>query len=81
VEAIDRWRAVTLYGRNVATYKIALGKVLLDLGASEKTSIDMLELAEAFLDVYQTRLAEPRPQINIPGRRTLMETGCWANRG
>lgn len=74
VEAIDRWRAVTLYGRNVATYKIALGKVLLDLGASEKTSVDMPELAEAFLDVYQTRLAEPRPQINIPGRRTLMET-------
>lgn len=27
MEAIDRWRAIILYGRNVATYKIALGKV------------------------------------------------------
>lgn len=73
MEAIDRWRAITLYGRNVATYKIALGKVLLDLSAKEKTSVDMPELAEAFLDAYIERLRQPRPQINVTGRRTLME--------
>jgi len=33
----------------------------------------MPELAEAFLDAYVERLRQPRPQINVSGRRTLME--------
>jgi len=28
---VDYWKAIILYGLNVATYKIALGKTLLEL--------------------------------------------------
>jgi hypothetical protein len=73
MNAIDRWRAIVLYGRNAATYKIALGKVLLRFAAAETTTIDMPELANAFLEAYRTRLATPRRQMLVSGRRTLME--------
>ncbi len=74
MQPIDQWRALILYGRNVATYKIALGKVLLDLARREHTTINMPELAEAFLDTYIERLAQAaRPQLNVSGRKTLME--------
>lgn len=42
------WRAIILFGRNVATYKFALGKSLLDLASQEKTFITMGELAVPF---------------------------------
>jgi 5-methylcytosine-specific restriction endonuclease McrA len=42
------WRAIILFGRNVATYKFALGKSLLDLASEDKTFISMEELAVPF---------------------------------
>jgi len=42
------WRSVILFGRNVATYKFALGKSLLELVEKEKTFITLEELAEPF---------------------------------
>lgn len=42
------WRSIILFGRNVATYKFALGKSLLDLASQEKTFISMEELAVPF---------------------------------
>jgi len=42
------WRSVILFGRNVATYKFALGKALLDLSNQEKTFIRLEELADPF---------------------------------
>ncbi len=42
------WRSVILFGRNVATYKFALGKSLLELAEKEKTFITLEELAAPF---------------------------------
>ena len=42
------WRSVILFGRNVATYKFALGKALLELSDQEKTFIRLEELADPF---------------------------------
>lgn len=39
------WRSIILFGRNVASYKFALGKALLDLADKEKTRINLDELA------------------------------------
>jgi hypothetical protein len=44
----DRWRAVILFGRNVACYKFALGKSLLQLGKEGKTTVTIGELAGPF---------------------------------
>jgi hypothetical protein len=42
------WRAIILFGRNVASYKFALGKSLLELSQEGQTQISLEELAEPF---------------------------------
>ena len=42
------WRAVMLFGRNVASYKFALGHSLLELSRHGKEIITLEELAEPF---------------------------------
>lgn len=43
------WRSIILFGRNVVTYKFALGKSLLDLASQDKTFISMDELAVSMI--------------------------------
>lgn len=42
------WRAVILFGQNVASYKFALAKSLIELSALEKESVPLEDLAEPF---------------------------------
>jgi hypothetical protein len=42
------WRAVILFGQNVASYKFALAKSLIELSALEKESVTLEDLAEPF---------------------------------
>jgi 5-methylcytosine-specific restriction endonuclease McrA len=42
------WRSVILFGRNVASYKFALGKSLLELSKQGKVTVSLAELADPF---------------------------------
>lgn len=42
------WRSIILFGRNVATYKFALGKSLIEIANQEKTFFSLEDLAEPF---------------------------------
>ncbi|MQN01191.1 MAG: hypothetical protein DUD27_03265 [Lachnospiraceae bacterium] len=42
------WRSIILFGRNVATYKFALAKSLLELANKGKTEITLEELSEPY---------------------------------
>jgi hypothetical protein len=42
------WRAIILFGRNVASYKFALGKSLLDVAQTGKTFVPLADLARPF---------------------------------
>ena len=65
---IDYWKGIVLYGLNQATYKIALGKTLIELTSLGKESIEWHELSKTYLDNYIARLKEnPYPQQNNPG--------------
>jgi HNH endonuclease len=44
----DYWRAIILFGKNVACYKFALAKSLLELAPQGKTTITLEELAEPY---------------------------------
>ena len=44
----SQWRSIILFGRNVASYKFAFAKSLLELVDKEKTSISLKELANPF---------------------------------
>ena len=73
-EEIDYWKAIILYGLNQATYKIALGKTILQLSDLGKNEIEWDALSKVFLDNYINRLRDhPLPQQNNPSRKTVME--------
>ena len=42
------WRAIILFGRNVASYKFALGKSLLELAQQGRTVVPLTDLALPF---------------------------------
>ncbi len=69
----DYWRAVILYGLNTATYKMAFAKCLDHFVNLGKTEVPMRELAEVFFNLYLDRLENGMPQLDQPGRTTVME--------
>jgi 5-methylcytosine-specific restriction endonuclease McrA len=69
----DYWRAVVLYGNNVATYKIALAACLIEFAEAGATHISMNELAASFFRRYLERLAHGLPQLSNPARKTVLE--------
>ena len=74
INSKDLWKAIVLYGLNQASYKMALGKVLVSFSAQQKEIVRWDELAEAFLDQYLQRLkVEQKPQQATLGRLTKME--------
>ena len=72
---LDYWKGIVLYGLNSATYKIALGKALVELSKQNKEHIRWDTLSEEFLNQYLARLSgeNPFPQQAIPMRQTVME--------
>ena len=65
-DSIDFWKGIILLGLNQATYKMALGKVLLE-HAVHASSISWQDLSKSFLDTYSERLlGNSHPQQNNP---------------
>ncbi len=73
IEDVAAWRAIILFGRNTATYKIALAHCLADFVDAGVADVSMLELAAAFFDLYGERLVAGKPQLAHAGRLTVME--------
>lgn len=69
----QNWRGIILLGKNTATYKLGLAKVLLDQAILGKTHISMDELSASFFELYRERLKTNRPQLNHISRKTIME--------
>ena len=70
---VDYWKAIILYGLNQATYKIALGKTLLELAQNNKNEVDWHLLSKVYFDNYLNRLeTASRPQQSNPARKTVM---------
>ena len=73
-EDVDYWKGIVLYGLNQATYKIALGKTILELASQNKETIDWNQLSKVYLDTYIERLkTNYNPQQSNPSRKTKME--------
>ena len=71
----DYWMFIILYGRNASTYKMGLGKSLIDLGRiNSDKKIHLDELGEDLLNMYQKRLANGLPQMGQLGKKTVVES-------
>jgi len=71
--ALDYWRAIVIYGANVATYKIALAACLIEFAGQGRTQVSMTDLAQAFFQRYRDRLVNGKPQLSNPDRKTVLE--------
>src|SRR5512135_3708506 len=65
------WRAVILFGLNVASYKFALGKTLIELSAHENQFVKLEELAEPFSRHIVEHLAKAPKQATSSSSRFL----------
>lgn len=65
------FRAIILFGRNVASYKFALAKALLELAAKGKTIITLEELAEPFSRYICEHIAVAPKQATSQNSRFL----------
>jgi hypothetical protein len=74
------WRAVILFGQNVASYKFALAKSLIELSNERQDLVKLEDLAEPFSRHIIEHLAEPQnkppPRLavfSIPVGSSLLE--------
>ncbi|MBY6107313.1 HNH endonuclease [Ferrimonas balearica] len=74
------WRAVILFGNNVASYKFALGKSLLELGAVQDDLVRLEQLAEPFSRHLCEHLQHAPKQITSKSSKFL-DTCKSFNRG
>ena len=64
----DYWKAIILYGLNASTYKIALGKTLINFAKNKTNTVSWEELSKGFLNQYLLSLNQdnPMPQLSNP---------------
>jgi hypothetical protein len=62
------WRHIIRFGRNVASYKFALGRVLLELGRQQQTFVPLDDLAVP----YAAAICEHLIASHHPLRETLI---------
>jgi hypothetical protein len=65
------WRAIILFGRNVASYKFALAKSLVELSANGTTAISVEELGVPFSKNIVEHLEIAPKQATSPSSRFL----------
>lgn len=73
------WRSIILFGRNVASYKFALGKSLLELASHEKTFITLEELAVPFSKHITDHLKFNDKQGTSSGSKFLQQCRKYNN--
>lgn len=66
------WRHIVRVGRNVASYKFALGSVLMDLGARQRTFVSLDELAVP----YAAALCE---HLKVEDKQTTSQQSRFLN--
>jgi hypothetical protein len=67
----DHWRAIVLYGRNVASYKFALAKALIDLKPKAGSLLKMEDLAPTYAQHICRHLKDSPKQATSKSSRFL----------
>lgn len=76
----NQWRAIVLFGRNVASYKFALAMSLLELGKRPNDLVKLEELAQPFSRQIREHLRNSEKQITSSSS-TFLEACRKANAG
>jgi hypothetical protein len=73
------WRSVILFGQNVASYKFALAKSLIELSGRGQEEIRLEDLAEPFSRYIIEHLAEAPKQATSSSSRFLEACSKFAS--
>jgi hypothetical protein len=65
------WRGIVLLGRNVATYKLALAKSILELSSAGKTFVTLEDLAVPYTRHLTEHLRKSEKQITSTSSKFL----------
>ena len=66
------WRAINLFGRNVASYKFSLAKSLLEIAKKEVLEVTLEELAEPFSKHLCNHIKIEPKQITSNGKNEFL---------
>lgn len=72
-DEMNYWRGVILFGRNQSTYKIGLGKLLLQYGSENRDKVSLDDLSYDFLNLYRNRCQNNKSQQPVVGIKTYVE--------
>lgn len=70
---LNYWRGVILFGKNQSSYKIGLGKLLLQYGSENRDTVSLEDLSVDFLNLYLDRCQNNKPQQPGVGMKTYVE--------
>ena len=75
----SQFRSVFLFGRNVATYKFALAKALLDLSHQAKTFVSLEELSPHYVKHLLEHVTMGKRQTTSPSSKFLSACMLYSN--
>ena len=74
----ELWQGVIQYGKNMSTYKMGIGKLLINYAKNNQNKVSLDDLARDFLQLYDDRITNGQRQNKSAGRNTYVEQEIWA---
>jgi len=74
----ELWQGVIQYGKNMSTYKMALGHLLLEYASQNRHKVALDDLAHDFYHLYEKRLENGQRQNKSVGKNTYVEQEVWS---
>lgn len=74
----ELWQGVIQYGKNMSTYKMAVGWLLIKYAMNNQDKVYLDDLAGDFFHLYKDRISNGQRQIKQVGRHTFVEQEVWA---
>jgi len=72
------WKAVIQYGKNMSTYKMALGDLLINYAKKNQEQVTLDELTNDFFNSYKIRMDNGQRQNKSKGKTTYVEQEVFA---
>jgi len=74
----ELWKGVIHYGKNMSTYKMALGHLLIEYASQNRQKVSLDDLAHDFYHLYEKRLENGQRQNKSVGKNTYVEQEIWS---
>lgn len=74
----ELWKGVIQYGKNMSTYKMGVGRLLIKYANDNLEKISLDDMAQDFYNMYEKRIANGQRQNKSSGKNTYVEQEIWS---